>query len=446
MVPQVVSSFGSSKSRRLAAGFTAAALAATAWLIIPDGPTVSAARAAVDPSTPVLATGTVLDDGRRKSGVKVSMVANPSLAAMDRAGDKGVAMRPIATTVTAADGSYRIWGSLNALPPNYRGPKGEVDVDLVFDDGGTGTTWSYTLFPEGTDDPGLIAPVADGRVARLAPDGSINGRTLAPVLAVDLGRSKVWAAGGNSVDVSASARTAAFDPLALTRRPGVEVARSRTARMTRMAVARLGPESNRASSESAAQEAAVCVTWWNGWRRRRPEKFVTTHGWRYAKATLRQGMDQESKHTLGVAVDSGGGWKAGGTLSRTFKTGVTVTSPGLTDHIMYNRINYRRKFNTCAPTKWVPYSVYDFNTDKKRTYNALYHNCTRRGKGVTWSTAEARNVTYGGGMDIGPISLSAQAGYGQDVRVSFKFQRRGKICGNRKGGPVLSPRVSSGPR
>ena len=44
------------------------------------------------------------------------------------------------------------------------------------------------------------------------------------------------------------------------------------------------------------------------------------------------------------------------------------------------------------------------------------------------------------------MSLSAQAGYGQDVRVSFTYQRRGKICGNRKGGPANSPRVSAGPR
>jgi hypothetical protein len=172
------------------------------WVLNPARPSAGAAEPVVDPSTPVLATGTVLGQGEPKAGVTVALLANPPAEALANAGDSGLAMLPIAETSTADDGSYRIWGALEDLPADYRGGGGQVDLELVFDDGGSGTTWDYTLFPAGTTEPGVTVVVAEEDVAGVAPDGGFGENTLAPVLAVDLGTMTAWPPGGDAVQVA----------------------------------------------------------------------------------------------------------------------------------------------------------------------------------------------------------------------------------------------------
>lgn len=186
----------------VAVALVAVALGATTWVLNPDRPSADAAEAVVDPSTPVLATGTVLGQGEPRAGVTVALLANPTGGALDDAGDAGLAMLPIAETSTADDGSYRIWGALDDLPADYRGGDGQVDLELVFDDGGSGTTWGYTLFPAGTTEPGVTVAVAEEDVAKVAPDGGIGENTLAPVLALDLGTMTASPPGGETVQVA----------------------------------------------------------------------------------------------------------------------------------------------------------------------------------------------------------------------------------------------------
>jgi hypothetical protein len=186
----------------VAVALVAVALGATTWALNPDRPSAGAAEAAVDPSTLVLATGTVLGQGTPRAGITVDLLANPTGRALTDAGDAGVAMLPIAETSTADDGSYRIWATLDDLPADYRGGDGQVDLELVFDDGGSGTTWDYTLFPAGTTEPGVTVAVAEDDVAEVAPDGSIGENTLAPVLDVDLGTMTASPPGQPSVQVA----------------------------------------------------------------------------------------------------------------------------------------------------------------------------------------------------------------------------------------------------
>jgi hypothetical protein len=188
--------------RRSAVALVAVALGATAWALNDDRPSAGAAEAVVDPSTLVLATGTVLGEGTPRAGVTVALLANPTEGALNDAGDAGLAMLPIAETSTADDGSYRIWGSLDDFPADYRYGDGRVDLELVFDDGGSGATWDYTLFPAGTTEPGVTAAVAEEDVARVAPDGGTGENTLAPVLAIDLGTMTVWPPGGEPVEAA----------------------------------------------------------------------------------------------------------------------------------------------------------------------------------------------------------------------------------------------------
>jgi hypothetical protein len=188
--------------RRSAVALVAVALGATTWALNADRPSTGAAEAAVDPSTLVLATGTVLGQGAPRDGVTVDLLALPTQGALNDAGDAGLAMLPIAETSTAEDGSYRIWGTLDDLPADYRYGDGRVDLELVFDDGGSGTTWDYTLFPAGTTEPGVTVAVAEEDVAKVAPDGGTGENTLAPVLAIDLGTMTVWPPGGEPVEAA----------------------------------------------------------------------------------------------------------------------------------------------------------------------------------------------------------------------------------------------------
>ena len=442
--------------RRSAVLLVAVALGATTWMLNTERSSADFTEAAVDPSTPVLATGTVLGGGAPLPGVTVSLLANPTRLALNRAGDVGVATLPMGEAISADDGSYRIWGSLENLPADYVGPSGQVDVELVFDNGGTGTTWNYTLYPLGTSVPGSTVPSVEGAVARVAADGSTGENTLAPVLAIDLGTRTAWAAGREVVDDGTvgepeAMRTAGFNPITLTSVRGVKVGESDTAELTEYVSDYLDDDAGMRQGVgrvAASALASVCITRWvDDWKMNKPEKFVTTHGWRHAKVTLSQGTSDSTTHTLGIAkVSTDGTLSASGTYTKSYSTGNTVTTPGLVDHIVYNRINYRKKVNTCGLAKWWPYSAYDFNTEQVSTYNALYHNCANKAEGTTWSTSTARNTTYSGGMDIGAISLSAQAGYGNSVDLRFRFAEPGEICGNLPEGPLNSTRVSAGPR
>jgi hypothetical protein len=186
----------------VAIALVAVALGATTWALKHKSSSAGAAEAEVDPSTLVLATGTVLGQGEPRAGVTVALLANPTGGALADAGEAGLEMLPIAETSTADDGSYRIWGTLDDLAADYRGRDGQVDLELVFDDGGSGTAWDYTLFPAGTTEPGVTVAVAEEDVARVAPDGGIGENTLAPVLALDLGTMTAWPPGQPSVQVA----------------------------------------------------------------------------------------------------------------------------------------------------------------------------------------------------------------------------------------------------
>ena len=439
--------------RRSAATLATLTMATTAWMLNANGSSAEA-LVAVDPSTPVLATGTVMGGGAPKAGVTVSLIAHPNQGALNRAGDAGLELLPVGETVSASDGSYRIWGSMDSIPADYRGASGQVDMELVFDDGGVGPTWQYSLFPVGTAEPGVTVQVLESEVASIAPDGSIGGKSLAPALAVDMGTTTVYAPGRETpedgiIEAPEARTTGGFDPVELTDLPGVNVIESDTSELTEYASeyeGEDGAQQQRASRAAAA--AAICITRYNdAYQWNKKERFVVTHGWRNAKATLIQGAEQSTTHTLGIAtISPSGALSANGTASKTFGTGTTVTTPGLVDHIMHNRINYRMKVNTCGLSKWVPYSVYDYNTDPEPTYNALYQHCTLRSKGTIVTTSTYRNSTYSSGMELSGISLSAQSGYGNSVKLSYRFTEDGKFCGNLEGGPAQSSRVSSGPR
>ena len=91
-----------------------------------------------------------------------------------------------------------------------------------------------------------------------------------------------------------------------------------------------------------------------------------------------------------------------------------------------NRVNYREQFVMCYPgSKWKQYSMYDWFTDFAQVAHVNTGNdCGAKAAGSTWDTESATSSTISNGVDIGPISLSAQSGYGasQDLQVRVQLQ------------------------
>ena len=73
----------------------------------------------------------------------------------------------------------------------------------------------------------------------------------------------------------------------------------------------------------------------------------------------------------------------------------------------------------------------------------LYYNCASHASGTVWNTGSAKTVTYGTGVTLSIISLSAQSGYSTSVNLQCKFNKAGEICGNSTQGPAESSAVEA---
>jgi hypothetical protein len=91
-----------------------------------------------------------------------------------------------------------------------------------------------------------------------------------------------------------------------------------------------------------------------------------------------------------------------------------------------------------------PTSYYDLLTsDFTNTGTVRFKNCAAHPAGTKWSTGNAKNVSYAAGVDIGPISLSAQSGYQSSQDIEYNFTQSGWICGTSASGPGHSKQVDS---
>ena len=182
----------------------------------------------------------------------------------------------------------------------------------------------------------------------------------------------------------------------------------------------------------------------------KPEHFLTveTFGGKIPE-TVDEGTDSSSTHTLGIAIDPGdeGKWSADGTGSITDSStsGASVTYS--VPHTVYNRVNYRDYFYACTvSTERRPYSFYDLLTSDGRQVSITWqYHCAPHPAGTTWYTQTASSATIDGGVGLGPINVSAQAGFGTSVQLSFHFNKPGEVCGSNQQGPVHSSLVEADP-
>ena len=92
----------------------------------------------------------------------------------------------------------------------------------------------------------------------------------------------------------------------------------------------------------------------------------------------------------------------------------------------------------------IPVGFYDLMTNDY-TYTGIVHYayCSTKVAGTSWSTGSAKDASFSGGVSVGPISLSAQSGYGSSQDITYTYAHSGHICGNNSAGPLSSSLVDS---
>ena len=143
-------------------------------------------------------------------------------------------------------------------------------------------------------------------------------------------------------------------------------------------------------------------------------------------------------HTLGIAYKAGtGDWTQNGTntLSESSST------------MLGNRVNLRDFETSCggAPAVNVRKAISTFAqlSDFKFAPHPSYPeaNCSPIYHSGTFYKSSGKNSTYSAGLDAGPISVSAQAGWNSDTKLTWKVNKPSRFCGSTSSGPAASPRA-----
>lgn len=174
------------------------------------------------------------------------------------------------------------------------------------------------------------------------------------------------------------------------------------------------------------------------------ERFVTVSAWSGAHATLVQGSG--TTHTLGVAIKDWAGWSASGT--QTISSGASRSLPGFTTvAAAYNKVNYRVRNLSCpgvrVRTYHLPVGLHSLITSTAIIARKAYTTgcITSPYTSGTWTKNSAKNMTYAGGVSLGPFSVSAQSGWNSDTSISWLATAPTRVCGSTSSGWVSSPLI-----
>jgi hypothetical protein len=383
-----------------------------------------------------LAQGTLRYFGRAVAGADVVALVYPNQweMASGRTGDT-FQLRAIGVTRTNSAGAFRIDANPASLPPTYVGSDGRVDVELVAADSTREIRWNFTAMPS--------VPVGARRASENAgwvlAAASLPGRETAANLLLDLGKSTAWDRGNDPASwvnaqgrpVGASRRDAAAAVLSERRTPQVDAAIAVVAH-ARRAAAQLG---GKAPVEAAA---IPCTAQWGKWHKNRPEHFLNVYGWSGAKGTVTEAVGVD--HTLGVGISTDGFAHIKASGSSTISLQASDSQDRVADSSVWNRVNYRDVIANCAPEQRRPINHYDILSNDWSRVSHVNHkaSCGIKLRGATFTTTRAKNVTYSGGVDIGPANVSAQSGYGHGMELKFTFTRKSRLCGNSKNGLLSS--------
>ena len=379
-----------------------------------------------------IARGVLADNGRALQGADVVAIAWPNQRVLGAiaTGDE-VPTYVIGRTKTDATGGFAIDVAAETIPAMFRGEGSQVDVELVFGDTAREGHWHYTVVPDGTR--------RDRWASRGRGQGPVFRADLATATGYDVGDDPALAQGSDGKPQGVAGRTRsritiaaaspAFDPL---RRAPID--QVRTAR------ARAHGRAARSSVVEAPSE--VCQAYAGTMHYGLSEYFMQAYAWSGAMATVAQKYGND--HTLGIgysATGSSSGFRASGTQSTNMAA--SATRGGIADAYVYNKVNYRDYGDSCsAAVTRRPHSVNALLTNFTYTPHVTYSSCTTY-TGGTYTKYQGTNVTYGAGMDIGPINVSAQSGWNTNTEISWTVTKRSKICGSTAEGWARAPKASA---
>lgn len=389
--------------------------------------------AAAPPVTaPLLAdtalTRTVWSKGVSVDGADVVVIAWPNQSVLASLGDdQKVESQVVATAQTDASGGFTVQLDSSSLPKDLVSETGQVDVDVIVADKEHEAERSLSLLatPSGWTSTEVVATDVD---------------SASPIdLQFDLGTGAFQSSAVSEVDLRADPDLLS-DEEGLALGPGKASGFSTTSVVDRRKIDTLLSDRGRESGITPMEECYSIAT--SKYQSQRPESFVIAQGVANAKVKVTQGRG--TSHSLGVAVTFGNGWKGSGSTSRS--TNSRAAQGGIaTARRYYNRVKYRYYTNSCGPGYgyyWRPYSVQELVAGYVLVSRLHYSRCNTYDSGYSYTKDTGRNTTYGTGVDLAQVNVSAQSGYNSDTSLSFgDFTGRAKLCWSSSAGREQSARV-----
>jgi hypothetical protein len=201
--------------------------------------------------------------------------------------------------------------------------------------------------------------------------------------------------------------------------------------------------------DTATTDATTCIVFAGDKYPAKPEHFMNAYTDNNGTASVHVAEGSSSHHTLGLAVlQSNGSWAASGSdsISRSSDTSA-VSADRQHSWAYWNKVNYQQFTLSCTGHTWRgPIGFYDIlagDLDGQVDMLWLVNSCGVKLKGDTWDTGSATSTTFGTGVDIGPVSLSAQSGFGTSENIHYTFLKKGEMAGNSGLGPVQSSKVEA---
>ena len=368
-----------------------------------------------------IASGVVANNGRPQAGADVVLIAWPSQKVLDRAPEGGTApLHVVGSATTDQFGRFAIDIDPARLPAWTKDRKARVDLELQVANASRQLYFNYTVV--------AVPRVQRARTgaAWAAVAGASGSRPgAAPNMRFDLGRATAWDVANNPAtwldehgQPYGEARAEQAAKVAVTKRTGRMDALLRRRDDCQATVGPLIPNLR--------------------------EHFLNVYAWSGAKGKVTQSAGVD--HTLGVGVKVSGqsSWGESGTNTESFSA--SASQGNVVNSSAWNRVNYRDYGNTCSVVTYRrPVGFYDLlsNDWAPVSHPRFTASCSTKLKGADWDTGSAKNRTYATGMDIGPISVSAQSGYTARMNLHFDFTQKSRICGNSGEGLVASSEVET---
>lgn len=354
---------------------------------------------AEEAAAPRMFLGRVLRNGSPVRRAEFTVQAWPSTAALSRLPKGAKAdLLDIGRVQTDSQGRFFLDFDGRDLPAKYRRTNGYVDLRLVAHDGRWQVPWAITS----------VFRVTKGVPSWATPQGMAVGQNDPADLTFEIG------------DLPSVTEKHA---------PG-------------LAFLPKGSSQPTAAARFPVTEGTPCIPQAGIITYGLSELFMAAWAWTGAYATVTQSTGVE--HTLGIGiVDSAGVWSANGTASLSATSTASATRGQLLDTYVFNQMNYQDWFYTsCAYTERRPHSSYGFLTDFAYAFHPYWTACSYYQLG-TYTRSSGSNATYGTGVALGPINVSAQSGYNSASSISWTVTLPTALCGSGPEGWVTSLQVEA---